>query len=199
MPASHAQSWNEVQPQTQQTLHWLQDRIGDLNGKTVLDLGGGPGYYTVAFAQAGAKATWFDISHNYKAIAEQRAKDAGVEIEFDIGYLDGAARLNRGFDLVFINLCWYYCMNDRRFARMVYDLVSPGGACYIASPWNTGSKLSVPRRILAAMNDNFGIKIGHPFAGHGRILDLFRRFPLKELSADYSRPGHDIVLFIKSG
>jgi SAM-dependent methyltransferase len=197
VPPSHAEAWTTHQPPTDNTLQWIRARIGELRGKTVLDLGGGPGYYAVAFAQAGAKTTWFDISRIYEKIARKRSEDAHVHVEFAIGYLEEAVRLGRAFDLVFINLCWYYCMNDRRFARIVYSLVNAGGAGYIASPWDTGAKLSITRRLLAGLNDRLGIKIGHPFAGHRRITDLFNRFPLDELHADYRTPGHDIVLFIK--
>jgi 2-polyprenyl-3-methyl-5-hydroxy-6-metoxy-1,4-benzoquinol methylase len=197
VPASHAEAWTKIEPATEKPLQWTETRIGGFRDKTVLDLGGGPGYYTVAFARAGARTTWFDVSRNYEQIARKRAHDAGVEVEFAIGYLEDAVRLGRSFDLVFINLCWYYCMSDRRFARIVYSLVNPGGAGYIASPWDTGSKLSAPRRLLASLNDHLGIKIGHPFAGHGRIVNLFNSFPLEELHADYRTPGHDIVLFVK--
>ena len=195
--ASHAETWSRLEPATQNPLQWIQARIGDLRGKTVLDLGGGPGYYSVAFARAGARTTWFDISQNYRTIAQKRAQEAGVEVEFALGYLEEAVLLRRSFDLVFINLCWYYCMNDRQFARIVYELVKPGGAGYIASPWDTGGHVSASRRFLAGLNDRLGIKIGHPFAGHRRIASLFNRFPLDELYVDYRTPGHDIVLFIK--
>src|SRR5260370_2957744 len=56
----------------------LDRRLGGVTGKTVLDLGGGPGQYSVAFASRGAHVTWHDISRNYQRIAAWNAAQHGV-------------------------------------------------------------------------------------------------------------------------
>ena len=63
--------------------------------------------------------------------------------------------------------------------------------------WRTSDNVRAIRNVIGWLNDRLGIKIGHPFAGHRRIAQLFNRFPLHELYADYRTPGHDIILFIK--
>src|SRR5690348_15498072 len=93
----------------------LERQTGGIRGKRVLDLGGGPGQYSVLFAQRGAQVTWHDISREYQSIAEARAAAGGVKISFSLGYLEDAARLRASsFDLVFCRVCWCYGRSDRR-------------------------------------------------------------------------------------
>src|SRR5262245_15306759 len=70
IPSSYAASyaelaWHERSPKIVQDLESL---LGGLAGKSVLDLGGGPGQYSILFAQHGADVTWHDISREYQAI-----------------------------------------------------------------------------------------------------------------------------------
>ena len=74
-------------------LDGLESEIGSLRGRSVLDLGGGPGQFSVAFARRGARVTWFDVSGNYERIAREHARDEGVEIDFVQGYLEQAVAL----------------------------------------------------------------------------------------------------------
>jgi SAM-dependent methyltransferase len=178
-----------------QLLDRLEARIGGFAGKKVLDLGGGPGQYATAFAQRGARVTWYDVSKNYRDFAHQKARDAGVYIEFALGYMDEAARnLDAQFDLVFNRICWYYCISDAGFARVVFDLVKPGGWAYIDSNHSGVGRESVSAAARARLwlNDRFAIKIGHPFPPRGRIARLFLDYPLVSLSAEFE-PRNDRV------
>src|SRR5437868_9690221 len=64
----------------------LASLANGLAGKRVLDLGGGPGQYSVLFAQRGAQVVWHDVSREYARIARNRALAANVEVEFSLGY-----------------------------------------------------------------------------------------------------------------
>jgi SAM-dependent methyltransferase len=133
-------------------------------------------------------------------LAQTKAKDAGVEIEFSLGYLDDARRMLRGeFDLVFCRVCWYYCMDDRRFARMFYSLIKPGGVGYIECDTPEFADPKGPRRLQYFLNSKLWLKIGHPRPPHGRIETLFRQFPIKNIEVDYSSLYCDRVLFFKNG
>jgi len=53
----------------------LLDYLGDLEGKTVMDLGSGPGYFTFKLADRGAKVIAGDVNQTYlDHIAEKRDK-----------------------------------------------------------------------------------------------------------------------------
>src|SRR5260370_2239179 len=60
----------------------LDSLSGGLAGKHVLDLGGGPGHYSVLFAKSGARVTWHDVSREYEKIARKRADDCGGSLDF---------------------------------------------------------------------------------------------------------------------
>ena len=131
VPAEHAQQYgrDEWQGVNEPVLDQLEDWLGGLAGKRVLDLGGGPGHYTVAFARRGASVTWFDVSRNYQAMAQAKAAELLVadRVQFCLGYMDDASRvLTDRYDLVFNRICWNYGRSDHSFAQVVYQLVCSG-------------------------------------------------------------------------
>ena len=178
----------------------LDARVGGLRSRRVLDLGGGPGQYSVLFAQRGAEVTWHDISREYRNIAEARANAMGVRLRYTLGYLESAAKLNpEPFDLVFCRVCWYYGRSDRQFARLFYSLVKPGGMGYIECNTPAFSNPSGARTVQYWLNEFLGWKIGHPMPPRGRIAKLIQAYPISSLSLDYSSPLLDIVEFRKAG
>lgn len=204
VPAGHASSYSEHEWARVDLalLDDLQARIGGLAGKTVLDLGGGPGHYTVAMARRGARVTWYDVSRGYMAIARAKAAQAGVAqgIEFSLGYLDeAAAQLGRRFDLVFNRICWYYGFGDKSFAAVVHALVEPGGFGYVDTTHSgyLREELSASARLRTWLNDCTGIKIGHPYPPRGRLARLFLRHDVQHLQVDYRAPMNDRILFQK--
>jgi 2-polyprenyl-3-methyl-5-hydroxy-6-metoxy-1,4-benzoquinol methylase len=177
-------------------LDQLEDWVGGLSGKRVIDLGGGPGHYSVAFAKRGAIVTWHDVSTSYEAIAKQLASTYDVSITFSIGYLDDVeGRFAEQFDLVFNRICWYYGMGDRSFSRAFFSLIRPGGAGYVdtntsESRW---SRLSAVNRVRYWLNNWLWIKIGHPFPPRGRLATLFAAMPIERMHVDYSSPFNDRI------
>jgi 2-polyprenyl-3-methyl-5-hydroxy-6-metoxy-1,4-benzoquinol methylase len=163
--------WSRVSAGLVDELEW---RVGGFAGKRVLDLGGGPGQYAIEFARRGARVTWHDISRNYLALARDRAAAQGARLDFNLGYLEQAARyLDQPFDLVFNRICWYYCVNDTQFARLVHGLIRPGGRAYIDNFIHHLPGGFKPRYWLNAVT---GVKIGHPVPPPGRLEKLFLGF-----------------------
>jgi SAM-dependent methyltransferase len=180
----------------------LEQRIGGFQGKRILDLGGGPGQYSIAFAKRGGDVTWHDVSQNYRSMAHEKAKAFAVadKIQFSLGYLDEAPNLLPDrYDLVFNRICWNYGFSDRSFAEVVYRLVRDGGYGYVDTN-HSGVKrdqLSTSSLFRTWLNDTLAIKIGHPFPPHGRLARLFLHYPLKRLVVDYRSPSNDRILFEK--
>ena len=179
----------------------LEQWSGGLQGKRLLDLGGGPAQYSIAFAKRGALVTWHDVSRNYLDIAQAKAKEHGVNIAFSLGYLEDAERfLASGFDIVFNRICWYYARDDRVFADLVYRLVRPGGVGYVDVP-NAESmytKLSGTIRFRTWLNARTYLKIGHPFPPRGRVAALLQRYPLALMRIDYRVRENDRILFVRA-
>src|SRR5205085_10311754 len=156
---SHAREYGALQwgGDTDPLVDELEARLGGLRDKSVLDLGGGPGQYSVAFARRGATVTWHDVSASYREIAEGRAREAGVAVELSLGYLEQAPELlARAFDLVFVRLAWHYCADDRRFAATVHRLVKPGGAGYVDQDVVESAPVGARRRMVYALQRSTG-------------------------------------------
>jgi 2-polyprenyl-3-methyl-5-hydroxy-6-metoxy-1,4-benzoquinol methylase len=203
IPATYAAQYTEIQwgqGVKESLLDELECWVGGLSGKRVLDLGGGPGHYSVAFAKRNADVTWHDVSRTYREVAEMKAINEKVHIQFSIGYMDAAAKLHcEPFDLVFSRVCWNYGLSDHSFADAFFDLIKPGGVGYVdamhSGARDPNSSWSV--LIRTWLNQQFAIKIGHPMPPHGRIAKLFMKKPITKMLVDYSSPLNDRITFVK--
>jgi SAM-dependent methyltransferase len=189
-------AWNECSPKL---IEDLEIRLGGFAGKGVLDLGGGPGQYSVLFAQKGADVTWHDVSREYESIARERAAAAGVTLRLSLGYLEDSRRFReQQFDLVFCRVCWCYARSDSAFSRLVYSLIKPGGVGYIECNTPGFSQPRGWRKLQYWLNSYLWFKVGHPMPPHGRIAKLVQRHRVSHLTLDYSSPLRDIVVFTKA-
>ncbi|MEE9218504.1 MAG: class I SAM-dependent methyltransferase [Acidobacteriota bacterium] len=201
VPSAHSRdysqrAWEDLQPGL---VDDLERRTGGLKGKRVLDLGAGPAQYSIEFARRGALVVWHDISRNYQRRARQLASDAGVEVEFSLGYLEQARKfLASPFDLVFCRLCWNYCRGDRAFARLIYRLIKPGGAAYVEANTEVFGAPAGLRRCIYFLNNRLSWKLGHPYPPRGRIARMFLRFPLDTAFVDQSSALVDRLFLIKT-
>ncbi|MDD3179535.1 MAG: methyltransferase domain-containing protein [Opitutaceae bacterium] len=164
---------------------------GGLNGKTLLDLGGGPGQYAIEFARRGARVHWHDISENYLKVYQREAGIGKLTTASTLGYMDDATG---EYDVVFNRVCWYYCVSDGAFARKVVSLVRPGGAGYLIintdryleNAWQRMPPLQrLKQKLFYALNDRFSLKVGHIMPSHRKIERLFRAMPLQSLETGY--------------
>jgi SAM-dependent methyltransferase len=198
--AAHARAYSDHEsglPSIESTMQDVVGFAGDLRGKQVLDLGAGPGHFTAAFAERGAVVTWQDISRNYLDIF--RARYRNLRVDARLGYLEEAAG---EFDLVFNSLCWYYSLNDKRFARHVVGLLKPGGCAYLVIP-NEGHYArqsqagfkGLLRRVQFVLNDRLGFKVGHPFVSSRTIKHIFADIPLDFIS--FTERGDRTVVKLK--
>lgn len=174
--------------------------LGGVKNKSVIDFGAGSGHWSAAFEKAGGFVTWYDISANHREAARKRCVAAGASnIVYELGYLEEVDRLGKQFDFVFCCGCWNYSINDRRFARIVFDLVKPGGAAFIDTP-TSGYRIdtmSIAERLRTRMNDLTGWKVGHPFPDHGLVAREMNKLPVRAMTVDYSLSHNDRLFFWK--
>jgi 2-polyprenyl-3-methyl-5-hydroxy-6-metoxy-1,4-benzoquinol methylase len=152
-------------------------RLGGFEGKAVLDLGGGPGQYSVAFAERGAYVHWHDISNRYREMLKKRLDGSNLKIKMTLGYLEDIkqTRIYSTYDLVFCRACWNYCIDDLEFSRLIHSLIRPGGIGFIESAITEFAVSHYPRRLLEILYTEFGIKIGHPYPPSGKIAELVQK------------------------
>lgn len=179
----------------------VEEFCGGLRGKQLLDIGAGPGDFSVEFARRGADVLWHDVSAHYRDIAAGKARHAGVSLEFSLGYLEGARRLrDRRFDVVFNRSSYYYAMNDRAFARLLYDLVKPGGSlavfCILTTEY--GRTVGKVPGVREWLNAGLNWKIGHPLTPPGRVAALLARRPHSMLISEHRPDGLEEVMLRKT-
>jgi SAM-dependent methyltransferase len=174
-------------------------RIGGFAGKTVLDLGGGPGQYSVAFAERGAYVHWHDISSRYREMLKKRLAGSNLKITATIGYLEDIkhSRIYSFYDLVFCRACWNYCINDTKFSHLIHSLIRPGGVGFVESAITEFAVSHYPRRILEILYTKSGIKIGHPYPPSGKIAGLIRKGPVAWIEISKPQALFERALFGK--
>jgi 2-polyprenyl-3-methyl-5-hydroxy-6-metoxy-1,4-benzoquinol methylase len=176
----------------------LKHLAGTLENKRVLDLGAGPGLYSTALAELGAAVTWHDPSGRYAAIARQRAMERGLQIKFSLGYLEDARRLGiSSYDIVLCRACWNYCRSDRRFARLICDLLRPGGLGYVKLNTSEFSPARGWRKLQYYTDSTIRFKVGHPDPPPRRVARIFCGLGVSEIRADFSHVGWETVSFFK--
>lgn len=177
----------------------LEEKIGGFSGKTILDLGGGAGQYSIAFAKRRALVTWHDVSRIYMDITRKFATKEGVSVKLSIGYLEDASTfIETPFDFVFNRICWNYCMDDSKFAHLVYSLVKPGGMGYIDCMLPDFKELHGRHKLFHMLYYRFGYKIGHPMPPHGKVGQLLHSYPMQKMILDYTSVTNDRIFFIKN-
>ncbi len=111
------------------SVDWILRRTRDAPGRALLDLGCGPGLYAERFARAGFQVTGIDASRPAVACARQRARSAGLGIDYRRGDyrrapLPGGQAV---IALVYGGFC-VLCMEDRdRLLKRVHAALAPGG------------------------------------------------------------------------
>jgi ubiquinone/menaquinone biosynthesis C-methylase UbiE len=102
--------------------------LGDLAGKSVLELGCGGGQCSVAFALRGARVIGIDFAAGQLDHARKLAADHGVAVHFlqqDVRDLAPIADASQ--DIVFSAFALMYLEDRPRVFREVFRVVKPGG------------------------------------------------------------------------
>lgn len=155
------------------------------SGDRVLDLGGGPGRYSLYLAGLGCRVTLVDLSPGNVALAAERAAEAGVEITALAGDARQAQALVQGpFDHVLLMGPLYHLQQqaDRdAVAAACLRLLKPGGllfASFISSYAGMVYYLKLAPEMLAlpaAQEDIRQFIEDAPFSGRAFTQAYFAR------------------------
>ncbi len=109
-------------------------RLGDIRGRRGVHLQCHIGTDTISLARLGARMTGLDLSSASLEQARLLAARAEADVEFvEASVYDAAAVLGRGrFDLVFTGIgALNWLPSIRRWARVVAQLLAPGGRLFL--------------------------------------------------------------------
>lgn len=99
--------------------HVLVEFLGDVSGRSILDVGTGTGRAALALARRGAVVTGLDASHEMLRVAAQRAAAAEVPVHFVAGDAHALQFADRAFDAV---VCFRVLMHTPDWRQSLREL-----------------------------------------------------------------------------
>lgn len=100
-------------------------------GSAILDIGGGPGHYSIHYARQGHAVTLLDLSDENVRFAKKKARQYGVKIAALQGNaLDLSRFPDESFDAVFLMGPLYHLMNEESRMKAIQEanrVLKPGG------------------------------------------------------------------------
>lgn len=124
-------------------------QLGDLQGKSLLDAGCGPGESSIYFAKQGAIVTAVDISSGMLKVAQRLADNFEVSedmlrfVQMSVERLDFA---DESFDLIFGSNIVHHC--DIKKASIEFSRVlKPGGVAVFVDPLGYNPVIQIYRRM----------------------------------------------------
>lgn len=99
--------------------------------RSVLDIGCGPGWLTVQYAKAGAKATGVDLTDAAVALTKDHLAHYGLEAEVRQANAEALPFEDNSFDLVCSSGVLHHTPDTQQSFREAYRVLKPGGAAKI--------------------------------------------------------------------
>ena len=108
--------------------------LGDIKGKTVVDVGSGSGYFTFRLVNAGANVIAADVDEEFLKVIDEKRIEAGVSDEKLQTVLIDEHRLNieKGpADIVFLVNVYHHISNRVQYFYGVNEVLSESGKIVI--------------------------------------------------------------------
>lgn len=121
--------------------------IGNRKQK-ILDLGCGPGYYSIALVKKGNDVTGIDISEDKINIAKQVAKENKINVNFLVGDARKIPFKDNTFDLVICSEIIEHVKEDKKVIKEILRILKKRGRFIITTPADSKEN----RKIYKKMN-----------------------------------------------
>lgn len=149
---------------------FILERLGDLRGKRLLDIGCGLGESSVMFAKLGAVVTASDLSPQMAALTAALAVHHGMKIETVVGPAEELALPGQSFDVIYAANTIHHLADREAFFRGVTRLLRPGGVFCSWDPLKYNPAINIYRRLATKVRsvDEAPLGRGHlrEFAQH---------------------------------
>ncbi len=132
---------------TSPELRYLHQRIGDIKGKSVLDLGCGLGEVSVYFALQGADVTAVDLSQPMLDVVQQVAKRYKVKLKTVQASVEELDNLKKhSFDIIYVGNLFHH-VNIPKTLKHVTRVLKPSGQLICWEPVDYNPVINVYRKI----------------------------------------------------
>jgi ubiquinone/menaquinone biosynthesis C-methylase UbiE len=124
----------------------MLDRIGDVSGKRILEIGCGDGELAILLAKKGAVVSAIDISETMIAAARQRASAEGAKVDFAVAAAQEIPYADNAFDVVIAVTILCFVRDASPVFQEIARVLKPGGRLVIGelgawSTWAMGRRL----------------------------------------------------------
>ncbi len=164
----------------------LEHHMGELAGKSMLDLGCNDGDITRYLSTKFRESTGIDNDPEIVEIA--REKHASTGISFLVNDSVSLPFTDARFDVVVANHIFYYCHEPARMAEEIYRVLKPGGVCYLAvingmfTKWYAKSPTRI-REILISITLRGSADVGVPRTGF-EYREILRKFRIHDITSE---------------
>ncbi len=130
----YIQDWIHKLPVARLTVNDFKKRVGDLQGKKLIDMGCGNGAYSIAYTEAGAEVTGVEVEKELYDIAKANLEAHNLKAEIILydGY--NLPLQPNTFDYANSLSVLEHTDDPKVFLQEILRVVKPGGKFYLAYP-----------------------------------------------------------------
>jgi SAM-dependent methyltransferase len=170
--------------------------LGDVQGKTVLDLGCGSGESLVPLVKRGAHVIGLDISPDLIHLARQRLSSYGLSAVVQVGSAYDTGLPKESVDVVF-SMALLHHLDLPRARQEIYRVLRPRGLFILREPIRFSRTMNYLRRLFRAPKADIS-DYEHPMTreelavvmqGFTLVAERSFRLPFVPLVAKVKRPG----------
>lgn len=140
------------QPDTPYGLEYAFHLLGDVRGKTILDLGCGSGENVVPLVQRGARVIGIDISPELIALAQERLRNASLEASLRTGDAYATGLPDESVDVIFC-MALIHHLDIKLVREEMWRVLRQGGAVILREPIRFSKTYARIRQLLPAQDD----------------------------------------------
>lgn len=139
---------------------YILEVLGDLSGRTLLDVGCGLGESSVMFAELGAAVTANDLSSEMLVLTSQLAAKRGLSVDTCHGPAESLNLPTASFDVVYAANVIHHLSDADAFYQAILKLLKPGGVFVSWDPVKYNPVINVYRRMATEVRSEDEFPLG---------------------------------------
>ena len=149
---SHIERYLNPPADTAYALEYAYHLLGDVRGKTVLDLGCGTGENIIPLLERGAQVIGIDVSPDLVALAQERVKAANLQSTIQVGSAYQTGLADGSVDVVFC-MSLIHHLEIARVRDEMRRILSPDGVIILKEPIRFSQGYTRLRNLLPDRDD----------------------------------------------